>query len=215
MRPMLPWAPYQTKNNSENTMKKRSAPVTRKTTETDIALTLTIDGSGQYEISTPVPFLTHMLELFSRHGMFDLELKAAGDVDIDYHHTVEDIGICLGQALRDAMGDKQDMTRYGEATIPMDEAAANTCIDLGGRPFLSFDVPDMPQKVGDFDLELVAEFFQAFVNNSACNLHIRVLSGKNAHHIIEAIFKSFARALDNATRIDPRGGGVRSTKGTL
>ena len=196
-------------------MKKRSAPVSRKTTETDIALTLTIDGSGQYEVNTPVPFLTHMLELFSRHGMFDLELNATGDVDIDYHHTVEDIGICLGQALRDAMGDKQDMTRYGEATIPMDEAAANTCIDLGGRPFLSFDVPDMPQKVGDFDLELVAEFFQAFVNNSACNLHIRVLSGKNAHHIIEAIFKSFARALDNATRIDPRGGGIRSTKGTL
>ena len=196
-------------------MDKRSAPVTRTTTETDIELTLTIDGSGQYEINTPVPFLTHMLELFSRHGMFDLDLKATGDVDIDYHHTVEDIGICLGQALRDAIGDKQDMTRYGEATIPMDEAAAQTCIDLGGRPFLSFDVPDMPQKVGDFDLELVAEFFQAFVNNSACNLHIRVISGKNSHHIIEAIFKSFARALDNATRIDPRGGGIRSTKGTL
>jgi len=196
-------------------MKKRSAPVTRKTTETDIALTLTIDGSGQYAIDTPVPFLTHMLELFSRHGMFDLTIKATGDVAIDYHHTVEDIGICLGQALRNALGDKQDMSRYGEATIPMDEAAANTCIDLGGRPFLSFQVPDMPHKVGDFDLELVAEFFQAFVNNSACNLHIRVLSGKNAHHIIEAVFKSFARALDSATRIDPRGGGIRSTKGTL
>jgi len=196
-------------------MKKRSAPVTRKTTETDIALTLTIDGSGQYAIDTPVPFLTHMLELFSRHGMFDLTIKATGDVAIDYHHTVEDIGICLGQALRNALGDKQNMSRYGEATIPMDEAAANTCIDLGGRPFLSFQVPDMPHKVGDFDLELVAEFFQAFVNNSACNLHIRVLSGKNAHHIIEAVFKSFARALDSATRIDPRGGGIRSTKGTL
>jgi imidazoleglycerol-phosphate dehydratase len=196
-------------------MEKRSAPVTRTTTETDITLTLTIDGSGQYAIDTPVPFLTHMLELFSRHGMFDLTIKATGDVAIDYHHTVEDIGICLGQALRNALGDKQDMTRYGEATIPMDEAAAHTCIDLGGRPFLTFDVPDMPQKVGDFDLELVAEFFQAFVNNSACNLHIRVLSGKNAHHIIEAVFKSFARALDNASRIDPRGGGIRSTKGTL
>ncbi len=196
-------------------MKKRSAPVTRTTTETDIALTLTIDGSGQYAINTPVPFLTHMLELFSRHGMFDLTIKATGDVAIDYHHTVEDIGICLGQALRNALGDKQDMSRYGEATIPMDEAATHTCIDLGGRPFLAFDIPDMPHKVGDFDLELVAEFFQAFVNNSACNLHIRVLSGKNAHHIIEAVFKSFARALDSATRIDPRGGGIRSTKGTL
>ena len=196
-------------------MKKRSAPVTRTTTETDIALTLTIDGSGQYAIDTPVPFLTHMLELFSRHGMFDLTIKATGDVAIDYHHTVEDIGICLGQALRTALGDKKDISRYGEATIPMDEAAANTCIDLGGRPFLSFQVPDMPQKVGDFDLELIAEFFQAFTNNSACNLHIRVLSGKNSHHIIESIFKSFARALDSATKIDPRGGGIRSTKGTL
>jgi imidazoleglycerol-phosphate dehydratase len=196
-------------------MKKRSAPVTRTTTETDITLTFTIDGSGQYAIDTPVPFLTHMLELFTRHGMFDCTLKATGDVAVDYHHTVEDIGICLGQALRTALGDKQDIFRYGEATIPMDEAAAHTCIDLGGRPFLAFQVPDMPQKVGDFDLELVAEFFQAFVNNSACNLHIRVLSGKNAHHIIEAVFKSFARALDNASRIDPRGGGIRSTKGTL
>ena len=159
-------------------MKKRSAPVTRTTTETDIALTLTIDGSGQYAIDTPVAFLTHMLELFSRHGMFDLTLKATGDVAIDYHHTVEDIGICLGQALRSALGDKKDISRYGEATIPMDEAAAHTCIDLGGRPFLTFEAPDMPHKVGDFDLELVAEFFQAFVNNSACNLHIRVLSEK-------------------------------------
>jgi len=196
-------------------MNKRSAPVTRTTTETDITLSLTIDGTGQYAIDTPVPFLTHMLELFTRHGMFDLTLKASGDVAVDYHHTVEDIGICLGQALRSALGDKRDISRYGEATIPMDEAAAQTCIDLGGRPFLSFQAPDMPQKVGDFDLELVAEFFQAFVNNSACNLHIRVLSGKNAHHIIEAVFKSFARALDSATRIDPRGGGIRSTKGTL
>jgi len=196
-------------------MKKRSAPVTRTTTETDIALTFSIDGTGQYEIDTPVPFLTHMLELFTRHGMFDFTVKATGDVAIDYHHTVEDLGICLGQALQKALGDKQDIFRYGEATIPMDEAAAHTCIDLGGRPYLAFQVPDMPQKVGDFDLELVAEFFQAFVNNSACNLHIRVLSGKNAHHIIEAVFKSFARALDNASRIDPRGGGIRSTKGTL
>lgn len=196
-------------------MNKRSAPVTRTTTETDIALDFTVDGTGRYEIDTPVAFLTHMLELFARHGMFDLTLKASGDVAVDYHHTVEDIGICLGQALRSALGDKRDILRYGEATIPMDEAAAQVCVDLGGRPYLSLQAPDMPQKVGDFDLELVAEFFQAFVNNSACNLHIRVLSGKNAHHIIEAVFKAFARALDSATRIDPRGGGIRSTKGTL
>jgi len=199
----------------ENSMEKRTAPVTRTTSETDIALSLTVDGTGEYAIDTPVPFLTHMLELFARHGMFDLSLKANGDVAVDYHHTVEDIGICLGQALKTALGDKKNIFRYGEATIPMDDAAAQTVIDLGGRPYLAFQVPDMPHKVGDFDLELVREFFQAFVNNSACNLHIRVLSGKNAHHIIEAVFKSFARALDSATRIDPRGGGIRSTKGTL
>ena len=193
----------------------RKSSISRKTAETDIELAFAIDGAGRYKIDTGVPFLDHMLTLFTVHGFFDLTINAKGDTAVDDHHTVEDIGICLGQALREAMGDKQDMCRYGEATIPMDEAAANTCIDLGGRPFLSFDVPDMPQKVGDFDLELVAEFFQAFVNNSACILHIRVLSGKNAHHIIEAIFKSFARALDHATRIDPRGGGIRSTKGSL
>ncbi len=196
-------------------MEKRTAPVTRTTSETDIQLTLTVDGTGRYSVDTPVPFLTHMLELFARHGMFDLTIRATGDVAVDYHHTVEDIGICLGQALKAALGNKQDISRYGEATVPMDDAAAQTVIDLGGRPYLALQAPDMPHKVGDFDLELVREFFQAFVNNSACNLHIRVLSGKNAHHIIEAVFKSFARALDSATRVDPRGGGIRSTKGTL
>ena len=168
----------------------RTAEITRKTAETDVTLSLAIDGSGTSSISTGVGFLDHMLTLFSVHGSFDLEIKATGDLDVDDHHTVEDIGICLGQAVRGALGDKQDIFRYGEATIPMDEAVAQTCVDVGGRPFLAFNVPDMPHKVGDIELQLVAEFFQAFVSNSACNLHIRVMAGENAHHIIEAIFKS-------------------------
>ena len=194
---------------------KRNARIERSTAETDIKLDFTIDGSGSYDIRTPVGFLTHMLELFTKHGLFDMQLEASGDVAVDYHHTVEDIGICLGQALKQALGDKKGIVRYGDATVPMDEAAAQVHLDISGRPYLLFKAPPLRGKVGMFDLELVEEFFQAFVANSSLTLHITVLSGKNFHHIIESIFKACARALDKATQIDARTPGVPSTKGTL
>jgi len=193
----------------------RSAQIDRTTQETSISIDLRIDGTGQYAVQTPIPFFNHMLELFAKHGLFDLTLKAAGDTAVDYHHTVEDIGICLGQAVRQALGEKKGIRRYGEATAPMDEALARADIDISGRPYLVFHVPALQGKVGDFDLELVEDFFQAFVNNSATTLHISVLSGRNLHHIVESIFKAFARALDAATQIDARVAGIPSTKGTL
>ncbi len=194
---------------------KRSAQIKRKTSETSIKLNLNIDGSGEYNIETPVPFLNHMLELFSKHGLFDLAVQADGDVEIDFHHTVEDIGICLGLAVQKALGRKENIKRYGDATIPMDEASSQVSLDISGRPYLVFNTPSLKGKVGSFDLELVEEFFQAFVNKSEITLHVTVLSGKNHHHIIEAIFKAFARALDKATQTDKRTSGVPSTKGTL
>ncbi len=194
---------------------ERTANVARKTSETDIKLTFSIDGTGTYTVQTPVAFLNHMLELFAKHGVFDLSVSATGDVDIDFHHTVEDIGICLGQAVQQALGNKENITRYGEATVPMDEAASRVNLDISGRPYLVCNMPSLQGKVGDFDLELVEEFFQAFVTNSGITLHITVLSGKNYHHIIESIFKAFARAMDKATRIDERATGIPSTKGTL
>lgn len=194
---------------------KRTAKIERKTSETAIAVQLNLDGSGTYRISTPVPFLTHMLELFSKHGLFDLTIKAKGDTQIDLHHTVEDIGICLGEAVLKALGGKKNMKRYGDMTVPMDEALAHVSMDISGRPFLAFNVPPLKGKIGTFDLELVEEFFQAFVNHSGITLHINVLRGKNYHHIIEAIFKALGRVLDEATRIDRRVSGVPSTKGTL
>jgi imidazoleglycerol-phosphate dehydratase len=193
----------------------RHAKKIRKTSETNISLDLRIDGTGDYTINTPVPFLSHMLELFSRHGLFDVSITAEGDVDVDFHHTVEDIGICLGQALKESLGDKAGITRYGDATVPMDEALASTSLDISGRPFFVFTAPELKGKVGDFDLELVEEFFQAFVANSGITLHIRVHSGRNYHHIIEAVFKSFARALDQATQKDTRSDAIPSTKGSL
>jgi len=193
----------------------RSAQVTRTTTETSISVDLRIDGTGQYAVQTPIPFFNHMLELFARHGLFDLTLNATGDTAVDCHHTVEDIGICLGQAVRQALGEKKGIKRYGEATAPMDEALARANLDISGRPYLVFRVPALQGKVGAFDLELVEDFFQAFVNNSATTLHISVLSGRNFHHMVEAIFKAFARALDDATQIDARVAGIPSTKGTL
>lgn len=194
---------------------ERTSQVDRETTETKISLRLNIDGSGKYDVNTPVPFLTHMLELFSKHGLFDLEINASGDTEIDYHHTVEDIGICLGEALKQALGKKEKIKRYGEAKVPMDEALAQVTLDISGRPHLTCEIPQMEDKVGQFDTELVEEFFQAFVNNSSITLHINLLSGKNSHHMIEAVFKAFGRALDSATQLDPRVSGVPSTKGAL
>jgi imidazoleglycerol-phosphate dehydratase len=194
---------------------KRTSLIKRKTSETDIKVELNIDGIGQYAIITPVPFLNHMLELFSKHGLFDLTIGAMGDVEVDFHHTVEDIGICLGQAFQQALGEKEKIQRYGEATVPMDEASSRVNLDISGRPYLVFNAPPLQGKVGDFDLELTEEFFQAFVNNSGITLHINVLSGKNFHHIVESVFKSFARALDKATQINTRATGIPSTKGSL
>ena len=194
---------------------ERISRVKRKTTETDITLKINIDGSGKYSIKTPVPFLTHMLELFSKHGLFDLDITALGDVEIDSHHTVEDIGICLGEAFNKALDKKERIKRYGEAKVPMDEALAQITLDISGRPHLTCNIPHVEDKVGQFDTELVEEFFQAFVNNSGITLHINLITGKNSHHIIEAVFKAFARALDTATLLDPRVSGVPSTKGAL
>ncbi len=194
---------------------KRTAKIERTTSETRIQLTLTIDGSGQAAIRTTVPFFDHMLHLFTRHGLFDLTVEAHGDIDIDFHHTVEDIGIVLGEAFKQALGDKKGIVRYGTARIPMDETLADVTVDLSGRPYLVYNV-DLPKvKVGDFDAELAREFFQAFANTCGCNLHLNLLYGENVHHIIEACFKGFGRALDSATRQDSRLHGVMSTKGML
>jgi len=193
----------------------RSATIDRKTKETEIHLTLNLDGSGESRIATPVPFLDHMLTHVSKHGFFDLTVQAGGDVEIDAHHTVEDLGICLGEAFKKALGDKAGIRRFGRGTMPMHEALASVIIDFSGRPFLVFNV-DMPKaKVGEFDTELVEEFFVAFCNHAGANVHVNLAYGENLHHIIEAIFKSFGRALDEATAFDPRVEGVLSTKGKL
>ena len=194
---------------------KRTATIERVTKETRISLTLNLDGSGDAKISTSVPFLDHMLNLFSRHGLFDLEVEASGDIDIDFHHTVEDIGIVLGGAFKQALGDKKGIRRYGQASVPMDETLASVSVDISGRPYLVYHVNLPKVKVGEFDVELVREFFQAFVNHCGLNLHLNVMYGENVHHIIEACFKAFARALDVATQLDPRVEGVMSTKGML
>ena len=193
----------------------RNAFVERNTNETKIKIDLTIDGKGEYDISTDIPFMDHMLAQLSKHGLFDLKIDAKGDVEIDFHHTVEDIGIVLGQAFKKALGDKAGIKRYGSVSIPLDEALASVVVDLAGRPYFSYDVNIPKEKVGEFDVELVEEFFQAFVNNCGITLHIRLISGNNLHHIIEAIFKAFARTMDQGTFIDKRIKGIPSTKGTL
>ncbi len=193
----------------------RTAEIERITSETKITLKLAIDGSGMVAIRTTVPFLDHMLHLFARHGLFDLTVEAHGDIDIDFHHTVEDIGIVLGEAFRQALGDKKGIVRYGTARIPMDETLADVSVDLSGRPYLVYNVALPKVKVGDFDAELAKEFFQAFANTCGCNLHLNLLYGDNVHHIIEACFKGFGRSLDAATRQDTRLNGVMSTKGVL
>ena len=193
----------------------RTAQVTRRTKETDITLTLGLDGRGRYEVSTGVPFLNHMLELFARHGLFDLTVRAAGDVEVDDHHTVEDVGLVLGQAFREALGEKAGIRRFGEATVPLDEALVTSIVDLSGRPFLVYDVRVKQAKIGSFDVELIHDFLLALTNQATMNLHVRMASGRNPHHIVEATFKSLARAMDLATQRDSRVLGVLSTKGTL
>lgn len=193
----------------------RSAHIERITKETKIRLTLDVDGSGEGRICTSVPFLDHMLNLFARHGLFNLEVEASGDIDIDFHHTVEDIGIVLGEAFKQALADKKGIRRYGQATVPMDETLASVAVDISGRPYLVYHVNLPKVKIGEFDVELAREFFQAFVNNCGLNLHINVMYGENVHHIIEACFKAFARAMDAASQLDPRVQGVMSTKGVL
>jgi imidazoleglycerol-phosphate dehydratase len=193
----------------------RSGTIDRQTRETRIHLTLSLDGAGKGDISTAVPFLDHMLCLLAKHGFFDLKVQAEGDVEVDGHHTVEDLGICLGEAFKKALGDKAGIRRYGHATVPMHEALATVDIDISGRPHLVFNA-DLPKaKVGDFDVELVAEFFVAFCNHAGANVHVNLAYGDNLHHIIEAIFKAFGRALDQATGLDSRISGVMSTKGKL
>lgn len=194
---------------------KRSGTVKRKTKETEITAIIDIDGSGKAEIETGMPFFNHMLDSFSRHGLFDIKVEAKGDLEVDYHHTVEDVGLVLGEAFKKALGDKQGIRRFGEASCPLDETLAKVVIDLSGRPYLSYNVKIRPGRVGTFDTDLPHEFYAAFANQIGMNLHIDVIRGENPHHIIEACFKAFARAMDMATALDERITGVLSTKGSL
>ncbi len=193
----------------------RTVTINRQTRETQIALELNLDGSGAGSWQTGVGFFDHMLELFTRHGAFDLKVEAKGDLQVDQHHTVEDVGICLGQAVRQALGDKSGIRRYGHCTLPMEETLCTTAIDLSGRYFFVFGAELASPKIGDFDSELVEDFWQAFAANALLNLHVLVHYGRNSHHVAEAIFKSAARALRMAVEPDPRLTGVPSTKGTL
>ena len=193
----------------------RKASVKRKTAEVAVNIDLKIDGTGVYDINTGIPFFDHMLEQFSKHGYFDLNVKADGDIEIDFHHTVEDVGLALGEAIAEALGDKRGIRRFGQAYVPFDETLVLTVVDLSGRPFCTFKADSPKSKVGEFDVELAEEFFKSFTNTLKCNLYIEKIAGGNLHHIVEAIFKSVARALDQATGIDPRSDKVPSTKGKL
>jgi imidazoleglycerol-phosphate dehydratase len=193
----------------------RSSRLHRKTAETDIQLELELDGTGRSEISTGVGFFDHMLTLLAKHALVDLKLKAVGDLRVDQHHTVEDVGICLGQAVREALGDKAGIRRYGHFALPMEESLVTAALDLGGRAYFVFQVDFPTPKIGDFDSELVFDFFQAFSANALCNLHVILHYGRNSHHIAEGIFKAVARSLRTALEIDPRQPGVPSTKGVL
>ena len=194
----------------------RAATVSRKTAETDIALSLVIDGSGKAKIDTGVPFFDHMLTLFAKHGLFDLTVKAKGDTDVDYHHTVEDVGLVLGQAFKEALGDKIGIRRYGFFILPMDESLARVVIDVGGRPHLVYEANPPTMFVRDFNIVLVKEFCRAFSNALGANLHVQLVYGEEPHHVAEAIFKCLARALDAATQIEPRAADqLPSTKGKI
>lgn len=194
----------------------RTAEVTRKTAETDISLKLNLDGRGKSNINTGCGFLDHMLVLFATHGRFDLDIKCKGDTYVDYHHTVEDIGIALGKAFFDALGDKRGIYRYGDTILPMDEALIMSAVDFSGRSYLGYDLKIPTEKVGDFDTELAREFFLGFIRNAECSLHIKMLSGKNTHHILEGAFKSVARTLRKAVQLDEEfKNEIPSTKGVL
>ncbi len=196
-------------------MKTRSATVVRKTRETDIKVSVNLDGSGVSKIETEMPFLSHMLELFSKHSLIDLNVVANGDLEVDYHHTVEDLGLVLGDAIDQALGDRKGIVRYGSAYIPMDDALSRAVVDLGGRPFMVYEVANRTRKIRDFDLLLIREFFQAFTVKARMNLHIAQLYGKEPHHAYEAIFKAVARAMSAACQRDPRVKGVPSSKGAI
>ncbi len=193
----------------------RAAEINRETNETHIRIKLELDGSGQSRIDTGIPFLDHMLTLFARHGFFDLDVDAKGDLEVDCHHTMEDIGIVLGNTIKDALGDKRGIRRYGAAIVPMDESLARVVLDLSGRPWLAYDVATTVPHINNIDVRLFREMFQALTNNLMLNLHIDLIRGEETHHILEAVFKAFAKALDQATRLDTRETGVPSTKGTL
>lgn len=194
----------------------RKAKVDRKTKETDIKVAINLDGKGKYTIDTSIPFLDHMLSLMCKHGLFDIRLKAKGDIDVDYHHTVEDIGIVLGKAVKQALGNMEGVSRYGQASVPMDEALASVSLDISGRPYLVYKV-EFPKKskIKNFEPDLIEDFLQAFASNSGITLHVESPYGRNTHHIIEAIFKALGRALRKAVFIDPRVKGVPSTKGGI
>ena len=194
---------------------QRYAQVHRKTNETDISLTLTLDGNGKQDIATGIGFFDHMLSGFTRHGFFDLDLNVAGDLEVDCHHTIEDTGIVLGNAIREALGDKKGIKRFGSMILPMDETLVLCDIDLSGRPYFAFDAEFTTDRVGDMDTEMVREFFYAISYSAGMNLHMKVLSGTNNHHIIEALFKAFGKALDDASSYDPRITDILSTKGSL
>lgn len=193
----------------------RKAVIERKTKETKIVLNLDLDGSGQHSIATGIPFFDHMLSLFAMHGFFDLKIRAEGDIGVDFHHTVEDVGICLGDGFREAIADGKGVRRYGNAIIPMDETLVTVALDLSRRPYLVYNPGLKRRRIGLFDVDLVEEFYRAFVNRGGITLHINTMYGRNSHHIIEAIFKGVGRALDLACAVDSRIGGVMSTKGTL
>lgn len=196
-------------------MASRCAKLTRNTRETRIETRLALDGAGRSSIKTGVPFLDHMLDLFSRHSLCDLHLRAKGDLAVDYHHLVEDLGIALGETVRQALGDKKGIARYGFSILPMDECLARVALDFSGRPYLVYHVKTVRKRVRDFDIALIREFMQGFANAAQCNLHIELLHGEEPHHIVEAIFKGLAKAIDMAKTVDPRVKGVPSTKGKL
>lgn len=196
-------------------MKKRSSTVARKTRETDITVSLVIEGTGSARVATGMPFMDHMVELLAKHSLMDVVVKASGDLAVDYHHTVEDLGLVLGEALDKALGERKGLVRYGSATIPMDDALSRAVVDLGGRPYLVYEVANRTRKIRDFDLLLIREFFQAFTIKARMNLHIAQLYGKEPHHAYEAMFKAVARALGAACQIDPRVKGVPSSKGAI
>lgn len=200
-------------NNRENS--SRSAAIRRKTKETDVRVKLSLDGTGRSKISIGLPFLEHMLELFAKHGLFDLQVNCKGDLEVDDHHSVEDVAITLGQALVQALGDKRGINRYGEAVVPMDEALCRSVIDLSGRFYLVYEVPTRRQKIGNFSVELAEHFWRSFSETAKFNLHIDCLRGRNTHHILEGTFKASARALRQAVELNSRVSGVPSTKGSL